>query len=158
MGHSAAWHAVLLAFMVVYDHGLPAAARLQDTISSDSSDYTTISPSDAMVSDHPCTLKPCLHDGTCVPNGVSFICDCPDGFSGDFCQQPVANPNPVFYQPPSYPKSVSEAAQTVVVVNVEPPAVAVNTSNGAARPSGIPVQDPNTVPVSPRALAPETPG
>ena len=33
-----------------------------------------------------CTPTTCQNGGTCSVDGLSFMCTCPDGFSGDFCE------------------------------------------------------------------------
>jgi hypothetical protein len=34
-----------------------------------------------------CSNNPCYNGGNCLLNGNSFICQCPNGFSGNNCQQ-----------------------------------------------------------------------
>lgn len=87
----------------------------------------------------PCTLNPCQNNGICIPNGYSFICNCQAGFSGDFCEQPVATQDFKLGLPPFYPKSVENAASKIVVVAMQPAAVTVGSSTsagGSGRASG----------------------
>jgi hypothetical protein len=37
-----------------------------------------------------CFLRPCRNGATCIPNGISFLCQCSKGWYGQFCEQPVA--------------------------------------------------------------------
>jgi hypothetical protein len=39
-------------------------------------------PVDAL---NPCAGDPCANDGTCVPDGTAFSCDCQPGWTGDTC-------------------------------------------------------------------------
>lgn len=36
--------------------------------------------------DFPTDPNPCLYGGVATADGMSFTCDCPDGFSGDYCE------------------------------------------------------------------------
>lgn len=44
----------------------------------------------------PCSDEPCLNDGTCSTDGVTFTCACARGFSGDTCDTNIdeCSPNP----------------------------------------------------------------
>ena len=34
-----------------------------------------------------CTDTPCLNGGECTVSGDSFTCNCPEGYTGDTCEQ-----------------------------------------------------------------------
>ena len=36
-----------------------------------------------------CESKSCLNSGVCIANGDSFVCNCTDGFTGEFCEIPT---------------------------------------------------------------------
>ncbi|XP_053332877.1 coagulation factor VIIi [Clarias gariepinus] len=35
----------------------------------------------------PCLTNPCKNNGTCIYLGHSYVCQCPDGFEGKYCQE-----------------------------------------------------------------------
>jgi hypothetical protein len=37
-----------------------------------------------------CTDETCQNGGTCAQDGLSFVCDCPIGFGGEFCEDEVS--------------------------------------------------------------------
>jgi hypothetical protein len=37
-----------------------------------------------------CTDETCQNGGTCAQDGLSFVCDCPIGFGGEFCEDQVS--------------------------------------------------------------------
>ena len=42
-----------------------------------------------VISVHLCDIEgmsPCVNGGICVPNGDSYLCACPAGYSGDNCE------------------------------------------------------------------------
>ncbi|XP_042178001.1 neurocan core protein [Oncorhynchus tshawytscha] len=36
--------------------------------------------------DNPCQTNPCLHGGSCLPEGDGYSCYCPQGYSGESCE------------------------------------------------------------------------
>ncbi|XP_048859491.1 neurocan core protein-like [Brienomyrus brachyistius] len=36
--------------------------------------------------DNPCQTNPCLHGGSCLPEGKGYSCYCPQGYSGESCE------------------------------------------------------------------------
>ena len=37
----------------------------------------------------PCAENPCKNGGTCVPNGQTFICQCPKNWMGQRCESKI---------------------------------------------------------------------
>ena len=36
-----------------------------------------------------CESNPCLNSRVCIASGDSFVCNCTDGFAGEFCEIPT---------------------------------------------------------------------
>jgi EGF-like domain len=61
----------------------------------------------SVVRAHPCNFPVCRHGGMCVPNGVSFVCTCAQGWGGPYCQNAIAVVVPVLQRPPTEPRVAS---------------------------------------------------
>ena len=42
-----------------------------------------------IVSEQPCDSMPCQNGGMCFANGNSFVCECTEGYLGQFCEQQI---------------------------------------------------------------------
>lgn len=50
--------------------------------------FSCIYASYYLIASDPCSPNPCLNGGSCFQNDNNiFFCNCPEGFTGDTCQQ-----------------------------------------------------------------------